>query len=577
MTPLRSRIQRFLAFLLVAMPLGLQFLLVRLLGVNLLIWDEWFYVDFIRQVRSGENWLPWLLIQHNEHRVLPMKLAMALLALLTRWNVRAEMYCSAVLAGMIIYGLWKIYRRSIGDDLLLFAPVAWIVCSLSQFEIMLFGMMMCFYFTVLGVVWALVFLAWRSPGGVLLALLCGFMASFSILNGLIVWPAGLFLLLVWRDRPWRIALWVAGGLGSALLYFYDFQIAPNTHIVPLTLEGFYSVARFTLTALGAPLGAGSLPWSAVLGLMLAGLICATLVRWWRRGAEQIRQEALPAALILFALVSCGMIAVGRASDPTAAVGSRYISFSSLGTVGAYLLVLRGANNRPPLSHPPFVAVLALLMPGLLAANVAGLHRANTWTTGLLQGKFLLQTFDRQADEAFAGFSYGSEVREKAPFLRAERLVAFAEPQDLLLLVHWREGAMAGEILPGRPVEQTLVCPVAELWDVAVALSTYGRQNRSQVTLSVRSGQRELARRTLQAAEIGDRVWIDVPLREPLRGCHGRELLVRVESPDAVPGNAVSVWTYPPYFDGLLRQAGTSGLDTRSLGLALNAFHFGILE
>lgn len=407
------------------MPLGIQLLVVRLLGVNVLFWDEWFYVDFIREVRSGGSWLPWLLRQHNEHRVLPMKLAMIPLAELTHWNMLAEMYFSALLAGLIIYGLWKIYRRSVGDDLLLFAPVAWIVCNLAQYQNMLYGMMMCFYLTVLGFVWALVFLAWRDLRGMLLAIFCGFMASFSILNGFLVWPVGLFLLLVWKDRAWRIALWTAGGLGSALLYFHPFGLAPETHLAPFSLGGLLQVARFTLTAQGAPLGAGNVPWSLVFGLVLMGLISATLVRWRRQGLEELRHEALPAALLLFALLSCGMIAAGRASDPAGAMESRYITFSTLGIVGAYMLAVRGTGSKP-FSHPPLVAALALLVAGLLATDINGLHRATQWSEARRQQKLLVQTFDQQTDEVLSGLCPYPDVRAKVSYLRAEGLVSFAE-------------------------------------------------------------------------------------------------------------------------------------------------------
>src|SRR5262245_38110397 len=132
-----------LALVLVLAPLGLQALLVHLFGVNTPTADEFFYADFIREVREGESWLHWLARLHNEHRVVPMKLAMIPLALLTRWNTVAEMYLSVALAGLVILGLWKLYRLSGGEDLLLFAPVAWLDCILSQFQHMLYGLVLC--------------------------------------------------------------------------------------------------------------------------------------------------------------------------------------------------------------------------------------------------------------------------------------------------------------------------------------------------------------------------------------------------------------------------------------------------
>ncbi|HEX3529645.1 MAG TPA: hypothetical protein VH988_21510 [Thermoanaerobaculia bacterium] len=88
-----------LGLLLVAAPLGLQALIVYALGVNTLLGDEFLYSDFIREILEGRSWLHWLWVQHNEHRVIPMKLVMALLAPWTRWSTVAEMYVSVVLAG----------------------------------------------------------------------------------------------------------------------------------------------------------------------------------------------------------------------------------------------------------------------------------------------------------------------------------------------------------------------------------------------------------------------------------------------------------------------------------------------
>ncbi len=152
--PLRFR----LGLALVAVPLVGQLLTVFFLGVNTPSADEFAYIDFIRALREGGRWLPMLFYQHNEHRVVPVKVTMALLQPFVGWNPKVEMYVSVLLAGLVLLGLWRLYRRAGGTDLLLFAPAAWLFCNLAQYENMLYGLQMCHYFTVAGVVWALVFL-----------------------------------------------------------------------------------------------------------------------------------------------------------------------------------------------------------------------------------------------------------------------------------------------------------------------------------------------------------------------------------------------------------------------------------
>src|SRR5215211_1211150 len=123
----------------------------------------------------------------------------------------------AVLSTLVVLGLWRLYRRSGGSDLLLFAPLAWLACSLAQYENLLYGMMTCHWFTVLGIVWALVCLDRPGFGGFAGAVFFGFLASFSILNGFLIWPVGVFLLLA-RGRRLASAAWLAVGLAAVALY-----------------------------------------------------------------------------------------------------------------------------------------------------------------------------------------------------------------------------------------------------------------------------------------------------------------------------------------------------------------------
>ena len=572
MKPASTLTRSRFALALVLAPLILQAFAVYVFGVNVPTWDEFYYVDFIREVREGGDWLRWMWIQHNEHRVIPMKLAMAPLALATQWNTKAEMYLSVLLAGVAILGLWRLYRLSGGADLLLFAPVAWLVCSWSQFQNMLYGMMICHYFTLLGVIWALVFLARRNWMGLALAVLCGLMASFSIANGLLVWPVGFLLLLVWRVRWPLLVSWAGASAAAILLYFYRFQFPPgHTATMTYDLRGIYRVASFGVASLGAPLAAGNMDWSRAAGLAVLLLIAAILLGWWREGRERLRRESLLGALILFSLLSSAMITVGRVAMGIPPLESRYIAYSSLALMGGYLLVTLWGRREW------LAGALVLLIPGLIAANLYGLRESKQWRNTRLQEKFRLQTFESQRDEDLAGLYFVSELRRIAPYLRDERLGPFNEPQDVLLLVRWREGQPAGEILPERPVEQAFVCPVEELREAGVPVDSLGRKNQATLLVSLWEGGRKLGSRTVPGAALAATQWISVPLEEPLEDCQGRRLRVRLESPDAAPGNAVSVWTYPRYYEGELRQAGAPALPGRVVGLELNAFHFGLLN
>jgi hypothetical protein len=513
-------------------------------------------------------------VQHNEHRVIPMKLAMAPLAVLTRWDTRAEMVLSLALAGVTVLGLWRLYRRAGGEDLLLFAPVPWLVCCLSQYQNMLYGMMMCHYFTLAGVVWALVLLDRPSGGRLAAAVLCGLTATYSIANGLLIWPVGLVLLLVQKARRGLVAAWAVASVVATGAYFYRFQLPPGPPM-PRGLPGLYKVASFFVAVLGAPLGAGSMDWSRAAGLAILLALAAVAWRWRREGLELARKEALPGALILFALLSCGMIAAGRAGYGVPPLESRYIAYSSLALMGIFMIL--GLRRGEEAGRLWLAGAIALLVPGLIAANLWGLRQARDWRNLRLREKFLLQTWASQPDEALTGLYFVPELRRAAPYLQDERLGPFGEPRDLLVLVRWREGSMAGEILPGQPVEQAYVCDVGTLWEAGPVLSTYGRQNRSTVAVSLWEGSRRLGARTVPLAGLPDSSWISIPLAEPLRDCRGRRLTFRLESPDARPGDAGSVWTYPSYYEGGLAQPGAAPMPGRTAGLEVNAMHFGLLQ
>lgn len=83
-------------------PPVIQFLYIRCFSVDVPWWDEWAFVDLLqswsRQDMGRVIALLWA--QHNEHRPLFPRLIMLVLAQLTGWNIRTEMYFSLLLSIM---------------------------------------------------------------------------------------------------------------------------------------------------------------------------------------------------------------------------------------------------------------------------------------------------------------------------------------------------------------------------------------------------------------------------------------------------------------------------------------------
>jgi hypothetical protein len=574
--PLRSR----LGLALVLAPILGQFLIVFFLGVNTPVADEFYYADVVRAVREDAEWLPIVWRQRNEHRVVSVQLTMVLLEPFFGWNLKAEMYASAVLAGLTVLGLWCLYRRAGGADLLLFTPVAWLFCNLSQYENMLYGLLMCHYYAAAAVVWTLAFLARRSIAGFAFACLCGVVASLSLLNGLLVWPIGLLLLLVLGESRWRMAVWTVAGAATFAVFFHGWQQPQGLAAMHLGLKDVLPIGLYAVSLLGAPLAAGSLAWSRALGIALLVLTAALVLRWRRQGRERLRDDALQFAPMLFALLTCAVIAGGRALTTVPALESRYVAYTSLAFAGAYLLASRAAERSGATlaGNPWLVATLALLVPAMVAADLQGFQDAKLWRLVRLRQQFFLQTYDLQPDSVFGAPDFVARLRGWiAPYLRDERLNAFSEPQRVLLLTRAEEREAAGPVIPGRPVELRLSCPVDVLRDVAVTLSREAPPDASNVSVSVWAGTQRLAVRDLPVSALASG-WaghVQVQLPQPLRECQGRELTIRIESTDATPATQVTVWTYPRYYDAVLRQGDGPLAPGRSLGLLLNADYFGL--
>jgi len=566
-----------IAIALILAPIAIQLVFIGQFAVNAMLWDEHFYVPFVKQVREGGDLLPYLRLQHNEHRVVPMKLVMIPNILWGNWNRINEMYVSAALGSLVVLGLW-LSRRRAGVELAAFVPVAWIVMSLAQYENLLYGMMTCHYFTLLGFVWALVFLERSGPGWFAGAVAFGFLSSFSIINGLLVWPVGLFLLVVTGKRRGAAIGWVVAGLGAAALYFHGFQQPHGTSTPEVSLGSLYRISRYFLTALGAPLAGGSVPWGLIFGLGICVVALMTLRAWQRGGRETMAAGAMPASLLLFGLLSCALIAAGR-TGMIPPLESRYISYSSMAVIGAYLLLEADSRRRGTklAENATFAVAIAMVACGLVASNLDGLAKARDWRLARTIEKYELQTFDRQPDIVLRNHYFVDKIRQETPWLKAHRLGPFADRQELLIPGRGGEQPVMLELRPGESVAQTIVAPIDEIHDVAVEIHTNVVDDRAKLLVSFESGDGVVASTLVPARRMNPQNWLRLPLPRPEPHSFGRRFVLKVTLEGRVdPGGSVSVATYPRYYEGALLQR-SSVLDDRVVAIGLDAVRLGIIR
>ncbi|HET9767356.1 MAG TPA: hypothetical protein VFS60_10945 [Thermoanaerobaculia bacterium] len=412
-------------------PLGALAAWVAALGVDVAFGDELHYVTLIKAFREGGDWWTLLWLQHNEHRVVPLKLLILAGLGPTHWDQRLEMLCSVALTAVLAIVLLRLHRAAwVGPGLarpLAALPLVLLACSLAQYENQLYGLMVVHYFTAAGAVVAFYLLGrsewWSTP----LAAVAAVVASSSLANGLLVFPLGLVVLAAQRRHAWRWIFWCATGLVTTLLAFRHYDRPPHTRPFEWTAIGALKVVKLALCTTGAPLGAGSPYWALVLGAVVWAVALLLLWRWWRAVAPARAASASATAILLFGLGSSAMVGVGRAFlvAPGNPVQPRYVTHANLAWYGVVLLLplLAGTRAFATLRSATDV-VLAL---GLLAANVYGARSAIEWHRDRLVDQYVTRTYRQQPDAVLVRLGPPEVVRERLAYLEKAGLSAFSGP------------------------------------------------------------------------------------------------------------------------------------------------------
>lgn len=336
------------------MPVVAFFWLIHHDGVNAIWYDQWDDINVIAHPTLSVLWT-----QHNEDRIFFPNLLVLALAHTIHFNIHIEDYLSGIML-VVAAGLFIVThkRRSLSTVWLYYCPVAFIMLSLVQFGNALWGFQIAWYLVMLALAGAL-FLLDRPMlnWSVLMAAIgVAVVGSFSSLQGLLIWPAGLVLLYSRRRPKGLVITWFVAGIVSGVVYFYHYSSSSadagssSSYMFshPLIALEFY------LSAVGDIVGQQLSPTGLNHGVIVLGATIFAVAVWILIAYGFRRDESgtpIGIALICVGLLFAVIITAGRAAyGPFYADASRYTTFDLLILVGCYLAMLDGRDRGRKVAH-----------------------------------------------------------------------------------------------------------------------------------------------------------------------------------------------------------------------------------
>ncbi len=349
--------------------------------------DEWSELPLIAKAHAGTAGLSDFWAQHNEHRIFFPRLVLVPMALLSRWDLRFEVAVNLLLAlGSfgILLSLVRREKQFLGERNLIWLPAALsiLVFSLRQGENWIWGIEMVIFMAVFAVLAGLYQLS--SPvlngRGLAAAVLFGTAASTSFGAGLLIWPAGLFVLSLReterREKIRSVLTWLFAGAAVTGIYFYGY-VKPPLH--PSLSYGFQHPGVFfsyVFKYLGSLISAHPSRAFAAGASGTFAFVTVFLFLFFRGLPKRVLAAA--AAPGIFVLLTAVLTALSRSGfSDRQAMAERYVTISCFFWVSLLLLLALAARECEKNFSGNRVRGAGQLLPLCLCALVAG-HAA--WTS-----------------------------------------------------------------------------------------------------------------------------------------------------------------------------------------------------
>lgn len=495
---LSQRVRFLLPLLVMIAPILLYLSYIHLYGVNLIFMDEWGIVPLIDKLHRGNLTFADLWVQSNDHRMVIPRLLALVLARTTHLNTKYEMYAGALLLIGAYAIFCVLYRKTGGEGLWPLVPTAFLFFSLAQYEDMIWGFQVAWYivlFCFISALFALEYLVTRHAiarnSALLVALGLSTIASFSLLQGLFVWPCGLFYIIGRRlGREYGI-LWCLAGILVGTLYFlgFEFGTAGGPSILYFIRHPVAS-GEYFFVALGSVVMLPSVSAAGVIGMLILAISVFIIISWIN--SPNISASAsLSSVLIIFGLIFDAALVVGRSGFGIGqAAAPRYTLYGLILFVGCYLglvSLMRETENAKHSLHKVLLGVFSalLILQVAISYRVGLLAGQGYYRFGMMAADVLVN-YRLASDELISAYLVRccpAKLRQLAPIAEAYRLSVFSEP----IAETYREAGIVPGGIPGR----TLTIPPA----LQEFLSRDSMARRAWTVLSTLYYQSEYLRRT----------------------------------------------------------------------------------
>jgi hypothetical protein len=333
---------------------------------NIVFWDEFdTALDLILRIDAGAEWseiLRRFFALNNEHRTVTSRVMFAVSYWLTG---TVNFHVIGAIGNLFLAGACAILIVAIkgGERRIRMGVVlAFLMFQLEHFESFIWSGSSIDHFQVVTLgVGAIAALARRTRFGSTLAVVLGFLATFTLAQGSVVWPAGACLLA--HQRRWReLAAWLVCGAGTVAAFLHGFAFNPGHNISSLGTARITHLLGYWLTLLGGPLtlgDAGFAPFPGCALLLGLGVVVA-------RGG--LTREPVVMFTAVFAIGALALVAFGRSELAGNDVNSRYLVLGALAWAMVIFMLLDLAST-PVRPFRPLIWITPSLAAFTISANL----------------------------------------------------------------------------------------------------------------------------------------------------------------------------------------------------------------